>query len=485
MRQELLVYAGAVVAVVIATALTFFVRPLVGGSVSLLFFPAIVIPAMYGGYGPALVSTVLSTVSLAFFFTPPLYSLNVGLDDFIRLLVFASVALLTASLSAGRKRAEDAHHQATAELQSAVKTIKQVSDWPVLVDSDTAVGLRRILDHAASVVGAVRAVVVWELEEEPWIYVATSSSTTDPMVRHAPGDWIATVDSAAEKATFVADHWHGRPINPRIAELLPEPGVASAPFHTDYLSGRAFFSGLTSVATALIPVVEVVAREIGGSLDQLHINQERHRLTVREERIRLARDLHDGVLQSLTGIRLELQTIAGEPESGSPVKDRLFAIERAIAIEQRELRLFIDSMKPAAEQTPATGTIAQRLDEICGRLRRDWKVPITVRVSPSDLTVPAAQEQTARLMVQEAIVNALKHAHPTRIGVDVTGREGRLQIVVKDDGRGFPFRGRLDREALVAAGVGPASIRERVGALGGQLTIESTPSGSTLEIVLP
>src|SRR5438067_2295100 len=108
MRDGPLAYAGAVAAVAIATALTFVVRPLVGGSVSLLFFPAIVIPAMYGGYGPALLATVLSTTSLAFFFIPPLYSFDVGLDDLIRLLAFATVALLTASLSAGQRRAESA-----------------------------------------------------------------------------------------------------------------------------------------------------------------------------------------------------------------------------------------------------------------------------------------------------------------------------------------------------------------------------------------
>jgi signal transduction histidine kinase len=57
--------------------------------------------------------------------------------------------------------------------------------------------------------------------------------------------------------------------------------------------------------------------------------------------------------------------------------------------------------------------------------------------------------------------------------------------VVSDDGRGFPFRGRLEHDELVSANVGPLSLRERVVAAGGTLAVESGPSGSRVEIVLP
>src|SRR5436190_1166327 len=101
-------YAGAVAAVVVASLGTAAIQPWMGPSVSILFFPAVLISAMYGGYGPALLATVLSTISLAYYFIPPRNSFLLGIDDAIRLMVFVGVAFATAWLSSARRRAEEA-----------------------------------------------------------------------------------------------------------------------------------------------------------------------------------------------------------------------------------------------------------------------------------------------------------------------------------------------------------------------------------------
>jgi signal transduction histidine kinase len=71
------------------------------------------------------------------------------------------------------------------------------------------------------------------------------------------------------------------------------------------------------------------------------------------------------------------------------------------------------------------------------------------------------------------------------VAVDVSTDGGALRIAVRDDGRGFPFQGRYDHAALQEANLGPISLRERVASLGGTLTVESTPAGSCVEVVLP
>jgi two-component system sensor histidine kinase KdpD len=102
--SRVLHYTGAVAAVIIATLATSFLENLLGPSGSALFFPAVVIPAIYGGYGPALLATVLSTISLAYFFMVPRYSPRLGADDALRLAVLLAVACATAWLSAARRR---------------------------------------------------------------------------------------------------------------------------------------------------------------------------------------------------------------------------------------------------------------------------------------------------------------------------------------------------------------------------------------------
>ena len=89
-------------------------------------------------------------------------------------------------------------------------------------------------------------------------------------------------------------------------------------------------------------------------------------------------------------------------------------------------------------------------------------------------------------MVREAIMDALKHANPSRVSVDVEADgSGGLHIVVSNDGRGFPFRGRLDHAELMAADAGPVSLRERVHSMAGTLAIDSLSTGSRVEINVP
>jgi two-component system sensor histidine kinase DegS len=122
---------------------------------------------------------------------------------------------------------------------------------------------------------------------------------------------------------------------------------------------------------------------------------------------------------------------------------------------------------------------------MCSRLTTEWKVPILVHINPPDLSLPISREQSLRLMLHEAVVNALKHAHPSRVVVSIDASETELSVVVIDDGRGFPFRGRLEHDVLVARAAGPVSLRDRVVALDGRLAIESSSTGSRVEFAIP
>jgi signal transduction histidine kinase len=469
-RSQVLWYGVAVGAVAAACVLTFVLRGLMGPSISLLFFPAVIVTAVYGGYGPALLATFLATASLAFFFVAPFYSFEIGTDDLIRLAVFAGVAVATASVSSARRRAEAAQREALEDLQRAVNTLRKVSGWPVFVDAELAAGARRVLEEAVSVVGCERVVAVWEAEEEPWIFVAASSGEPETVARHGPAELDRLVPEP-----FAAPARYDKAL-----------GSASAAFAVEHLRGRVSFFGMPGTAADVVPLAEVVAREVGNSLEQLHLHDRLQQIAIREDRIRVARDLHDGVLQSLTGIRLQLQALADEHGAPSTISDRLLAVERAIAIEQRELRMFIEDLKPITSRGLAPAGLEGMLEELRSRLAAEWQTPIVVRVSPPALAILAPAEDTLRLMVREAVINALKHANPSRVTIDVQPHGPHtLRVMVSDDGRGFPFRGRLEHDALVASNAGPVSLRERVSAAGGTLAIESTAAGSRVEIVLP
>lgn len=378
--------------------------------------------------------------------------------------------------------------------------IEQLARWPVLAERDLAASVTLMLGHAAAIVGAQSAVATWVDDEEPDTMVGAWSRDSSMLRAFSPAEVDAVVpDELASLSFLVTDS--ERPLaivkrgaalttgpapvlHPRIVEHLRGSNLVSAPFRTERVSGRLFFSGVHRPMRSIVPVVELVAREFGASIDQFAIRRRQRQLAVAGDRVRVARDLHDGVLQALTGIRLELQGMATSLDGDGDTRDRLLALERALAIEQRELRRFIDGLRPLAVRRSG-GALAQRLDDLRERITRQWKVPVDIRIDGVLEALPGDVEGAVPQMVHEAVVNALKHGQPSRIAVDLQERSGRLLVAVTDDGRGFPFQGRFDGAALMARNIGPRSLCERVTSLGGDVTIESSPAGVRVELWVP
>ena len=206
-----------------------------------------------------------------------------------------------------------------------------------------------------------------------------------------------------------------------------------------------------------------------------------------EERMRLARDLHDGVLQTLTGTALQLQT-AERLLDRDAVQARavLSAVQHTIADEQRDLRFFIQELKPGQIGVlDEVGSLAPALLELGRRLESVWGVRL--RLPEASPRLPASELLPPEIyrIVQEAAVNAARHGQATEVTVSFGVEDGRLAIAIADNGHGFPFRGRVDHAALAAARRGPRNLRERVVALRGTMDIESDATGSRLYIRLP
>ena len=382
--------------------------------------------------------------------------------------------------------------------------IRRIARWPAAGDGTWTSVVPKILEHALSIVDARQVMVAWRDAEAGSWYISTLPESAGIIEKHESSAFHALVPPNLTTSSFLCrtaldgqavvdvsrggavTRWMGLPVHPALARRLSPGGVMSAPFSSDQLSGRVFFTEMSSPNAEMLPLVELVAREIGGSIGQLHSYEKSRQLAITEDRIRVARDLHDGVLQSLTGIRLELQSMADQAAGSwrKPPSERLLAIERALSIEQRELRRFIEDLKPTMP-VPSGPSLAGRLEDLRQRIALEWRSPLTIRVSPGDLSVPEMIDRDVPLMVHEAIVNALKHGRPSRVAVDVRATDDDLRIIVEDDGRGFGFRGRRDHAALVASNAGPVSLRERVASLGGEITIESGSSGSRVELTIP
>jgi signal transduction histidine kinase len=242
---------------------------------------------------------------------------------------------------------------------------------------------------------------------------------------------------------------------------------------------------MTSDELLLSEVVAAVVRE---RLEHLHLTNRLGRTAATEERIRLARDLHDGVLQSMTGFALRLEAVRRQlDEDPAAAREALEEVQRLIALEQRDLRFFIQELKPASEGAEGNGReLMGRLEELAHRIEREWDLKVELDAASLDRPVPERLGREVYLLVREALVNAARHGEATSVVVRLADdRAEEVAITVTDDGRGFPFQGRYADRALAELDLGPKSLRERVAALRGSLTVESGPGGSSVGIVLP
>ena len=207
---------------------------------------------------------------------------------------------------------------------------------------------------------------------------------------------------------------------------------------------------------------------------------------ITDERQRLARELHDGVVQSLAGAALQLEAISRlietEPKAA---QEQLRAVAELIAVEQRELRGWIERLQPSTSIATAAD-LAVALEKLRGRAEWQWGFRVELGVDGSG-TVPRALGDEIYRIVQEALTNAGRHARAkvVRVDVELGCNPDPVRITVADDGCGFPIRGRFDLVELRNRQTGPKSLRERVASLRGEFVLISDLSGSQLDIRLP
>ena len=203
------------------------------------------------------------------------------------------------------------------------------------------------------------------------------------------------------------------------------------------------------------------------------------------ERLSLARELHDGILQTLTGIVLELEgVLACMDDHTHPVNDRLRDFQAWILAEQQELRRWVEyTVYTRRPSVVSHVELSASLHIICCRVAR-WGPCVQLTPPESGILSRRLANHVYRL-VGEAVSNAAKHAAARSVRVEVNMLPDRVLIVVEDNGHGFTFRGQFDLEALNAGKMGPVSLKERVASLRGKLLVTSNASGSTVEIELP
>ena len=256
-------------------------------------------------------------------------------------------------------------------------------------------------------------------------------------------------------------------------------------FGTEW-SGRVFLfdPSMMGEPEEELRFLQEFAQQVGPAIYNVYLMRRLRERAGALERARFARELHDGAIQSLIAVEMQLDVLRRQSGTQAPVvNSELGRIQKLLREEVLKLRELMQAMKSfEVNADRLLGFISDTVE----RFRRETGIAaeFVSELERVDLAQKVCRE-LARI-VQESLVNVRKHSGAHHVLVRLAQRAGNLQLTVEDDGKGFSFSGRLSDAELETTGKGPAVIRERVRLLAGELAIESTPGhGARLEVRIP
>jgi signal transduction histidine kinase len=382
------------------------------------------------------------------------------------------------------------------------RELRSIAAWPLVIPGTVEELIGDSLQRAAALLHVPRVLVGWSDGETPRLFLGrfegASFECTEEVgdfampLLHEEGlkntsivrfDKSTSILQRREDGTF---HWtDALAVDVDLREAFAIESALVVRFEQRRTRGFLIYLDRRDLTHEDMTTGEIAATIIGARLEQFREARELERAAVIAERGRLGRDLHDSFLQSLTGTALQLEllrrTIDRDPAGA---QSRLVELQRVVAQEQHDLRSMVQKLQREFEPEMDLDLV-ERLAVVAVRFRQQWDIGVDLDVVPLVRVLTNAMKHEIYSIVSEAMANAVRHGAPHRVRVAVRVRDEDVYIRVSDDGRGFPFIGTFDLKTLSEMRRGPVALRERIASLSGDLVIESSPYGATLQVTIP
>jgi len=307
-----------------------------------------------------------------------------------------------------------------------------------------------------------------------------------------PGDvWYASVDRDEWKILALDETGHQVPMTnlPSLSQLRQAQSfdsLVTVPFlfGGDW-RGRLFLFNPSwrGERQEELRFLQDLVRQVGPAVYNVYLLHRLRRRASAAERARFARELHDGAVQSLIAVEMQVDVLRRQAEANRPIDGELGRIQSLLREEVLKLRELMQQMK-------AIDVDSQRLlgvlKDAVERFQRETGISARFVTDLDELDMRQRVCREILRIVQEGLVNVRKHSGARHTLVRLASVGDGWSLTMEDDGKGFPFSGRYNAQQMKEAGKGPMIILERVGLIGGELTVESNPGqGTRLEIIVP
>jgi signal transduction histidine kinase len=225
-----------------------------------------------------------------------------------------------------------------------------------------------------------------------------------------------------------------------------------------------------------VQLVETFAEQAAVALEYARLQGELQRLAVLEDRERIAKDLHDGAIQSLFAVGMGLQG-AALLAGGEELRTRLQHAVDELDLVIRDLRNYIFGLRPGIL---ADRQLDQALQGLVEEFQQRTDILTIAEIDPQAAAELAGRATDVVQLAREALSNVSRHAQATTCRVSLYHQGDSAVLEIDDDGRGF------DPASPPASGQGLHNVRERAERLGGHTEVQSNPGeGTRVQVTIP
>jgi signal transduction histidine kinase len=352
----------------------------------------------------------------------------------------------------------------------------------ILADSDADSLLARIAEHARDLAGADAATILTTSSTPGRLVVAAAVGAYAPQVRGQAvpasksisgevmetGTPFVTEDATAHSTAYQPIIRRGR-VGPAIFVALRVRGRATGTLMVANLKGgRSFDQGT-------VRIVETFADQASVAMAYVRAQADVRRVELLEDRERIARELHDGVIQSLFAVGMGLQgtaLITGSPEQAARIEGAVGELDKVI----RDLRNYIFGLRPGIL---ADRQLDQALRALGEEVQAGSRARVVVEVDAALAASLSARSHEIVQLTREALSNVARHATAKNSVVRLVRDGQNAVLTIEDDGTGFDPRENSHGDGL-------RNMRERASRLGGTLHIASARGkGTSLRVTFP
>lgn len=223
-----------------------------------------------------------------------------------------------------------------------------------------------------------------------------------------------------------------------------------------------------------VDLVEALATVAGSAVNTARLRDQLEEMAIVQDRDRIARDLHDSIIQDLFAIGLSLQTLSERVSDDSSATVLADSVDRLDNVVE-SLRGYIYDLRSTSSLRP---NLERQLEATVNRFQSAYPNNVTLTCEEVDDVDPATADQIV-MLASEALSNALRHSGPGDVTVNVFRTRDTVDLIVEDGGTGFDFDGQT-------TGMGLLNMNDRVRRLFGQIEVRTTlGEGTAIVISLP